>query len=159
MSWWKTGNGDDRVGDESADAAGNALDTVAATRRGQGRPLPTLEEFVDALATALLFHFELGTLPPVVARRDDGKSVRASAARTAAGDIVAPLLEAIRRMGEAYEAYFDRPPRPSEVVASVGFVLSAAPGDYLGDGAGLSFRLGIDGPEAPGPAGEGRETA
>lgn len=86
MSWWNIDK-DDVIGDRPADIVGDTLAAIAKARRAQDRPLPRLQDIVDAIAVA----FERS--PETFKRKDESSKERipatprraASAARVTAG--------------------------------------------------------------------------
>ena len=142
MGWWETGNGDDIIGDGPADTITTALRVAAQKREAEQRPKPTLSEMLDAVAGALR-----GRRGDLLAG-GDGLSLRRLAARADPGRRVvtggdrgepAPDAFAVEAFGEAIEeiaaeyedSALERPPRLSELLASLRFVLSYQPDEYL----------------------------
>jgi len=52
VSWWTIDKGN-VIGDRPADIVGDTLAAIAKARRAQDRPLPRLQDIVDAIAVAL----------------------------------------------------------------------------------------------------------
>lgn len=146
MSWWRTGQDDDVIGDVSADDVSEALDAIVKARRARGEPNLTLPALLDAIAAALRLGAE--TLFPdlsgnairrVVAHLSDGRSIEGGGSRPADGEAVGSLMRAFNDCAILYTDVLDRPARPSELVANVAFCIGARPSVYLVDMDGVTI--------------------
>jgi len=152
MGWWSTGNGDDVVGDTTADLVGDELQALAARREKAGKPRPTLDELLRALGLALSRQIEAGgeyedtgPIRGVAARveRDGEQAERRVdlAARHAVDDDLLDSVQAtIADLEDQYEQMLDRRPRISELLACFAFVLGSQPEDYLKQEPGSSVK-------------------
>lgn len=139
MSWWNIEKSD-VIGDRPADIVGDAFASIAQTRRSQGRPLPTLQEVVDALAVALdrssgsLTNDNGHTSPPqIVVELSSGVEI-ASRPRLVMDDAVVAAFEgAFSEIADAYISRWGRRPRRNEALYTVKFVLRPDPGEYVAD--------------------------
>lgn len=127
MSWWKNSEGM-ILGDVPADALALTLGRVAADRKEDGKPRPTLQELLDAAAAALAARGEKGRR--IVGRPSDRSSKAPDKA------LVAALTAAFAEIEGVYEDELERKPAPGELVATLNFVLGSA-GKYLSDPEGV----------------------
>ena len=138
MSWWETGNGDDVIGDEPADALQDALRGIAAASEGQSRTKPTLAQLLAAIAAVL--HTKARDVlaeaslvqSALVARLADGSVVRSESDDNGQlATMVASLTAAAEAIARIYNDRFARRPRLSELLAVISFVLRGQPERYL----------------------------
>lgn len=125
MGWWPTGTGDDLIGDDAADAFGQAL-LEARDARAEALALPTI---LGAIQVVLVNRF---ATPLALASYDaDGCAI---AAEPADPELVAAVAAAVERIASSYRQDLDRDPRPAELIETAAFVLRAPPpGTVLGD--------------------------
>lgn len=137
MSWWD--DDDDILGDEPADRIKGAWRTLLARRRERGEPAPTLDAALSAFAAALRDAALETPFSGLVATVDNGDPRVFDGWRDAGGgrddmrEAQALLAAAIARIIEAYAERFDRPPRPSELVKTLDFVVTVDPSAYFAD--------------------------
>jgi hypothetical protein len=146
MGWWPTGNfKGDAIGDQPADAIGDAFESIASERGQRGAALPTVEQWMDALAAALAAEPERWLSDPerlvthtLAFTRGAPAAVETVAApANAEPDLVDRLSRALSSMVASYERAFDRRPRLVEVADALGFVACGDTADpYLAKPAG-----------------------
>jgi hypothetical protein len=129
MAWWKTGNGDDVMGDMPADVLGAALDARLAEpgpAPALGDVLKTLEDALNSEPRALLADAQASAYR-IAAHTSKGETPgggdRSSAGRRAA------MLAALRQVALAYRDAKGRAPRASELASALKFVLSVPGAD------------------------------
>lgn len=118
MGWWPTGEGDDVMGDDPADAFGSALLETARARGGETQ----LPEVLGALQAALRERH--GNRLDVTAHDVTGEPV---AAGRPGADLQAVFTDALAEIAASYRAEWQRDPRMGEIAATAGFVLGAPP--------------------------------
>ncbi len=138
MSWWDSENG--IIGDGPADAMADAI------AMGFPSGLPSARALMDGLSAALSAvgptslhggkHLRFASLH---LPNDSGPSLDATGqdADATARTAFAGFLDAQRR---SYRARWKRPPRPSEIMETLGFVVGASPAKYVSDSEGHDFR-------------------
>lgn len=138
MGWWRTGNGDDIIGDGPADRAAAALREQAEQAEQRGLPLPTLKDLLDALIivlrepdTAVLDEAQRATLTSLGALTDSGAAVHGDGAVWIDAWRLAPVRAGCDRIVREYRDAVGRPPRLSELLRTWKFVLGGSPEDYL----------------------------
>ena len=149
MGWWKTGQNDDVIGDRPADIMSSTFEVIArAWGEAMGRR-PTLREVLNALAVLLRQKPEayLADTPRTSIRRfvarmgNESTEVGGSEDEHADQKLVAALADAFEAIAVEYEdSVMERKPRLSELLATLVFVLSYRPEDYLSDANGISIQ-------------------
>lgn len=148
MSWWNIDKSD-VIGDRPADIVGDALASIAAMRRSQDRPLPTLQETVDAMAVALgrsseSFMNDNGhTSPPgVIVELSSGIEIESRPEPVADDALVTAFMGAFSEMADTYISRWGRRPRRNEALYTVKFVLRPDPSEYVADppGEGVTIK-------------------
>ncbi len=148
MSWWNIDKSD-VIGDRPADIVGDAFAYIAQTRRSQDRPLPTLQETVDALAVALgcssgSFTNDNGhTSPPrVIVGLSSGIEIESRPEPVADEALVTAFVGAFSGMTDTYISRWGRRPRYNEALYTVKFVLRPDPSEYVADppGEGVTIK-------------------
>ena len=139
MSWWDTGESDDLIGDQPADAVRHSLQRIAATRK------PTLEELLQAVATVasvagkkLLDNVPAGK-PTISVKLKSGETLSVSAS----GDKTDHELETVLRenlveVQKLYQEQVERNPRLTEWLSVFAFVMRYKPKEFVSDGAARS---------------------
>ena len=142
MSWWDTGEENDVIGDEPADAVRHALLRIAEEKTRQGRPKPKLSELLRAMGTVALRASKeelvmAGSAPQaIVAELKSGETESSGTLTDAAEDreLAASLAENLSVVAAIYRSRWGRPPKLSEWLESLAFVLRYRPEEYLEDG-------------------------
>jgi hypothetical protein len=144
MGWSRSGDGDDRISDEGADRLLSALKQFAERRGEGGRGRPSLAEVLATARAALRQHPEGLVADPtsvpsgpaaVEVRMRDASSVSVPPEATALGQ------DAVQRMRDAFDdvaadylgSELARPPRLSELLATLAFVLRVEGTRYMED--------------------------
>jgi hypothetical protein len=137
MGWWESG--EDILGDGPADTVGEILDEMAGQNEREKGRKPTLQELLDALATALsrrppAFLCDAptsGTVALTAVLEESGEMLQS---QEEAGEpaLVEPWRRALEEIALEYEeSEMVRKPRLSEVLATFCFVMNGSPGRYL----------------------------
>jgi hypothetical protein len=131
MGWFKTGNGDDVIGDMAADIIGNVLGDYVA-----GASKPSLSQILNALEATLKGH-EARFLNQATAAGSIGRLVRRGSQPSAESSAPAALIDAVGemmdRLTRVYEDACERKPRLTEVLASLIFAFQGEGADLLAD--------------------------
>jgi hypothetical protein len=130
MSWWN--DGDDMVGDGPADRLTEAWRVILGARRRARRRKPTLAQTLEAFAAAMR-SAELERPSRGIAVRKGSQEAGVFEGASAEADLSEPFSAAIARISQEYQQRFKRPPRPSELVKAMAFVLGYETGTYLSD--------------------------
>lgn len=137
MSWWD--DGDDVLGDAPADKLRAAWRTLLARRAERGIDPPTTDDALESFAAAL----RAARVDPPFTRmvmwsgRDRLRDYDGSAGVAELTDAFAGALEPI---AQDYQRQVNRLPRPSELVKTLDFVLSADPRSYLVDATAAQWK-------------------
>lgn len=158
MSWWDTGEENDVIGDEPADAIRHALLRIVEEKTRQRRPKPKLSELLRAIgAVALRASKEelsmAGSAPKTIVAELKSGGVESSGAFTDAAEdreLEASLAENLTAIAAIYRSRWGKPPKLSEWLESFAFVLRYRPEEYLEDG-GQSAPLRILAAQDPQP--------
>lgn len=142
MSWWDTGNGDDVIGDQSADLVRHALQQIAEARAKGSQEKPTLAELLRAIgivaisAGGQMLEDKPANPRKIVAELKSGETISSGPFREDAGtsDLVPILAGNLRAIAEVYQERWERKPRLSELLYAFEFVLRYRPEDFLRDG-------------------------
>jgi hypothetical protein len=131
MSWWD--DGDDILGDGPADAITAAWRTVLARREQDGQPPPATAEALESFAAALRRTQLAPPFGSMVLWRDRDR-VSEFSGSGGVDELTAAFAEAMQKIARDYQRRFERPPRPSEIIKTLDFVLRPSPETYLSDG-------------------------
>ena len=130
MSWWN--DGDDMVGDGPADRLTEAWRVILGARKRARRRKPTMAQALDAFASAMR-SAALESASRGIAVRKGEQEADVLDGSSAAADLTEPFAAAIERISQEYRQRFDRPPRPSELVKALEFVLGYDTKMYVSD--------------------------
>lgn len=140
MSWWTDESTGDTIGDTPADALMECLDSLSEEREEQGLEPLKLPELLAALAEALRRKTRDWCGPEqdtpfraLVARvlGPDSATTLVEQSPKADEDTVLRLCEAFEDLCLEYEDVLDRPPRRSELLTAMAFVLGHEPETWL----------------------------
>jgi hypothetical protein len=142
MSWWDTGEENDVIGDEPADAVRHALLRIAEEKTRQRRPKPKLSELLRAMGTVALRASKeellmAGPAPQVIVAELKSGGAESSGTLTDAAEdreLTASLAENLSAVAAIYRSRWGNPPKLSEWLESFAFVLRYRPEEYLEDG-------------------------
>jgi hypothetical protein len=131
MGWFRTGNGDDVIGDMAADIIGTVLTDYVA-----GGSKPSLSQVLNALEVTLRGH-EARFLDQTTAAGSIGRLVRRGSEPLAEASAPAALIDAagdmMDRLTRVYEDTCERKPRLTEVLASLIFAFQGEGASVLAD--------------------------
>lgn len=131
MSWWD--DGDDVLGDGPADALKGAWRTFLARRNQQKQPPPTQAEALEAFAAALHATPLEPSFHSMVLWRDRERIAEHLGTGNADGELTRLFAEAMGKIVQDYQSRFSRPPRPSEIIKTLDFILRPSPEVYFSD--------------------------
>ena len=142
MSWWDTGEENDVIGDETADAVRHALLRIAEEKVRQRRPKPKLSELLRAMGAvaqrASQQELAAAAAAPqaIEAELKSGGIESSGVLSNTAEDreLEASLAENLATIAEIYRSRWGKPPKLSEWLESFAFVLRYRPEEYLEDG-------------------------
>ena len=142
MSWWDTGNGDDVIGDQSGDLARHGLLAIVDANARHGRPKPLLQDLLRAIAAVAIQAppsqlTRPARLGEIVASLETGDVLSSGPVHDEADvaqELTSPLKANLRQLADVYQQRWKRPPRLSEWLESLAFVLRSQPEKYLLDG-------------------------
>jgi hypothetical protein len=130
MSWWDDGG--DMLGDGPADRLTEAWRAILGARKRGRRAKPTMAETLEAFASAM----RSAALEPAsrgIALHKGDRQVAVFQGASAQPELSAPFAAAIERIEQEYRQRFNRPPRPSELLKAMEFVLGYETQTYLSD--------------------------
>jgi len=132
MSWWETPPGDDVIGDGPADVLGDALGKMRARAEATiGRP-PSLCELLGWFADALR-RGSYPSAPVELIVRAAGEKVVAHAQAPPEQELAEMIDAALGEIAAAYEETWARPPRVTEILKTLAFVLRPDPQRFVAD--------------------------
>lgn len=137
MSWWD--DGDDILGDGPADKLKGVWRTVLARRREHGRGAPSTAEALDSFSTALRRADLDGTFSTLSMWRG-AERVRDFTGTGELKELTELLVPAFAAIGQDYSNQAGRPPRASELVKTLVFILEPRPSTYLSDADETDWR-------------------
>lgn len=124
MSWWNIPDSiDDVTGDAPADAVDAALLGLAEARKRSGNENPSLPELLRALTDALSKRRDLVENLPAEFTVTTKEGVEAAA--KAPDDLSRAVEQALEGIAGAYTSYYQRKPRPAEILYAFTFVLNS----------------------------------
>ena len=144
MSWWD--DGDDVLGDSPADKLKAAWRTLLARRSERGLGPPTTDEALASFAAAL----RAAPLDPPFTRMvlwRGRERVRDFDGATGNPELAQVFIAAMGPIVEDYRRQAERPPRPSELVKTLDFILAPRPASYLADATQEDWELLLLGAE------------
>lgn len=130
MSWWD--DGDDVLGDGPADAITAAWRTLLARRAQDGRPRPSTSEALESFGAALRRTEVAPPFGTIVLWRDRER-VGEFAGSGGVDELTEAFAETMQKILQQYQQRFERPPRPSEIIKTLDFILRPSPETYLSD--------------------------
>jgi len=130
MSWWDDGG--DMLGDGPADRLTEAWRVILGARKRARHAKPTMAETLEAFASAMRSS-TLESASRGIALHKGKQEVGIFEGASAAADLSEPFAAAIERISQEYQQRFNRPPRPSELVKAMEFVLGYETKTYLSD--------------------------
>jgi hypothetical protein len=146
MGWWKSGGGEDIIGDGPADELLTAVKEIAAQARAGQRSRPTLPELVSIAAAAVARRPEaLIENPQSVPKRPLARVLMRDGSQID-GDPAAPAVDVLwssfeRSAAEYLSTELQRRPTLSELLAALAFVLRAEGTRYM---KGVPEEIDID---------------
>jgi hypothetical protein len=146
MGWWKTGNNDDILGDNPADAITIRLREMVEDLEKQGKEKPTWPELLNAIENLIrgredqyLYQGAQTPLPGQITDKEAAARER-NAKQQGAPEVYATIQTLLDELVIAYEQSVERKPRRSEIIDSFRFVVNANPEQYLRTKTGLDSR-------------------
>jgi hypothetical protein len=137
VSWWDDDG--DMLGDGPADRVTEAWRVILGARKRARQRKPTMAEALEAFASAM----RSSKLEPAargILLQKDGQQAGRFEGASAAPDLAAPFAAAIEQIAQEYRQRFNRPPRPSELVKAMEFVLNYETRTYLSDARAWPMR-------------------
>ena len=138
MGWWKTGEGDDIIGDLPADVIGRAFAMISDMHQHEDGTRPALADILQWLLSAMAQTpgtledmLPESTTTALVATTDYGTIESGGAGKPAGEKILGILTEALDTLALDYHDAVQRLPSGRELMATVTFVLAADPSRYL----------------------------
>jgi hypothetical protein len=134
MGWWGTGEkGEERIGDEPADAVTVLLAKLPSLRTKKHQPLPHLQELLDCLASALR---SKGIGHPdgfhgLRARLSNGVELVSNSGCNEGRAVIDAVKDTLVEIDQIYHEAFERSPTLREIVDNFAFVLGHVPSRYL----------------------------
>lgn len=130
MSWWD--DGDDVLGDGPADAIKSAWRTLLARRAQEGRPPPETAEALESFAAAIRRTDAAPPFSSLVVWRDQAR-LNEFTGNGGNRELIDAFAEALKRISQDYQQRFERPPRPSELIKTLEFIVAPTPETYFAD--------------------------
>jgi hypothetical protein len=130
MSWWS--NGDDMLGDGPADRLREAWRVILGARKRARQRKPSMAQTLEAFAAAMRSSALESPARGITVRKGTQEAGVFEGA-SAEADLSEPFAAAIAKISQEYQQRFNRPPRPSELVKAMEFILGYETKTYLSD--------------------------
>lgn len=139
MGWWKTGQGDDIIGDAPADTISEIFAAIASSFEEEGKPKPTLQQVLDAIILVLrekgsdIFESteEISNQTLVAELEPTSAKVWIRGNNIADEKLIKAFEKAFEEIVDQYQDSVNRKPRLAEIFASIKFILGYNPDEYL----------------------------